>query len=209
MATTVRSVLNRTAALLNDEEHVRWEESELLEWLNDGQRYVARGPATDAYVLRDTVTAVAGTVQSLPADGIRLVDVVKNVSGGGAIHQSDYATVDALSSTWRGAAAGAAEVYFYDERNPKQFEVYPPQTPGALIQIVYNARPDDAAIGGTISISDTYADSLVDYIVYRALSKDTEDSSAELSRATAFYRAFLIGIGYKETADGMIEPRRS
>ena len=81
MATTVRSILNRAAALLNDEEHVRWEESELLEWLNDGQRVVAKGPATDAYVLRDNITAVAGTVQSLPTDAIRLVDVVKNDTG--------------------------------------------------------------------------------------------------------------------------------
>ena len=62
MATTVRSILNRAASLLNDEEHVRWEESELLEWLNDGQRAVAKGPATDAYVLRDDITAVSGTV---------------------------------------------------------------------------------------------------------------------------------------------------
>ena len=209
MATTVRSILNRTAALLNDEEHVRWEESELLEWLNDGQRAVAKGPSTDAYVLRDNITAVAGTVQSLPDGAIRLVDVVKNVSGGGAIYQSDYATVDMLSPSWRAATVGAAENYFYDERNPLEFEVYPPQSGGESIEVVYNARPGDAAITGNIVISDMYADSLIDYTMYRALSKDSEDSSAELGRATAFYRAFMIGIGYKETTDNLIEPRRS
>ena len=64
-------------------------------------------------------------------------------------------------------------------------------------------------ISGNIVISDMYADSLIDYIVYRGLSKDTEDSSADLGRATAFYRAFLIGIGYKESTDVQIEPRRS
>ena len=90
MATKVRSILNRAAALLNDEEFTRWTESELLEWMNDGQRVIARGPATDAYVLRDDVVAVAGTVQALPTDGIRLVDVVKNVADGSAIHISDY-----------------------------------------------------------------------------------------------------------------------
>lgn len=209
MATTVRSILNRAAALLNDEEHVRWEESELLEWLNDGQRVIAKGPATDAYVLRDNITAAAGTVQDLPADAIRLVDVVKNVSSGQAIHQSDYAIVDVLSSTWRSASAGVAENYFYDERNPKQFEVYPPQSGGESIEVVYNAQPGNATITGNIIISDMYADSLIDYIVYRGLSKDTEDSSPELGRATAFYRAFLVGIGYKDAADMAVEPRRS
>ena len=209
MATTVRSILNRVSALLNDEERVRWPDAELLEWLNDGQRAVARGPATDAYVLRDTITAVAGTVQNLPSNGIRLIDVVKDVTSGAAIHQSDYATVDMLSSTWRNATEGAAENYFYDERNPLQFEVYPPQAGGEGIEVVYNAQPGNALITGNIVISDMYADSLIDYIVYRAFSKDTEDASPELGRATAFYRAFLIGVGYKDTADAAIEPGRS
>lgn len=209
MATTVRSILNRASALLNDEEHVRWEESELLEWLNDGQRAVAKGPSTDAYVLRNNITAAAGTVQSLPTNGIRLIDVVKNVSSGSAIHQTDYALVDALSATWRAAAAAVAENYFYDERNPLQFEVYPPQVGGELIEVVYNAQPADTVVTGNIVISDMYADSLIDYVVYRGLSKDTEDSSAELGRATAFYRAFLMGVGYKQSTDDVIEPRRS
>ena len=209
MATTVRSILNRAASLLNDEEYVRWEESELLEWLNDGQRVIARGPATDAYVLRANITADAGTVQALPDDAIRLVDVIKNVSGGAAIHQSDYATVDMLQSTWRAATAGAAENYFYNESNPKEFELYPPQSGGELIEVVYNAQPGDATISGNIIIDDMYADSLIDYIAYRGFSKDTEDASAELGRATAFYRAFLIGTGQKDATDALIEPRSS
>lgn len=209
MATKVRSLLNRVAALLNDEEHIRWKEDELLEWLNDGQRAIAKGPATDVYVLRTNIEAVAGTVQSLPSDGLRLVDIIKNVSGGGAIHQSDYATVDVLSNSWRAASAAAAENYFYDERNPTEFELYPPQSGGELIEVVYNAIPGDATINGDVTINDMYADSLIDYVVYRGFSKDTEDSSPELARATAFYRAFLIGIGYKDATDAAIEPRRS
>lgn len=209
MATTVRSILNRASSLLNDEEFVRWSESELLEWLNDGQRVIAKGPATDAFVLRADIVAVAGSVQALPGDGIRLIDVVKNVSSGSAILQSDYAIVDMLSPAWRAAAAGVAENFFYNEDNPTEFEVYPPQAGGEAIEIVYNAQPGDALITGNIIISDMYADSLIDYIAYRGFSKDTEDVSAELSRATAFYRAFLLGIGYKETTDVAVEPRRS
>jgi hypothetical protein len=209
MATTVRSILNRAASLLNDEEHVRWEESELLEWLNDGQRAVVRGPATDAYILRDNMTCTGGTVQTLPTDAIRLVDVVKNVSGGQTIYQSDYATVDALSAAWRNAAPGDAENYFYDERNPLQFELYPPQSGGEVVEIVYSAQPADVTVTGAIIISDMYADSLIDYVVYRGLSKDTEDSAGEMNRASGFYRAFLLGIGQKDGTDAQVQPRRS
>jgi len=209
MATTVRSILNRSAALLNDEEHTRWEESELLEWMNDGQRVIARGPATDVYVLRANITAVAGSVQSLPIDGIRLVDVVKNVAAGGAIQSTDYALVDMLSSTWRAGTAGVAENFFYDENNPKEFELYPPQAGGESIEIVYNAQPADAVVTGNIIIDDMYADALIDYVAYRAFSKDTEDTSGQLGRATAFYKAFLVGAGMKDLTDARIEPGSS
>lgn len=209
MATKTKSILTRAAILLSDEEAVRWPESELLGWLNDGQRVIARGPATDAYVVRGNMTAVAGTVQNLPSDGIRLIDVVQNVSSSTAIHQSDYATVDMLSSAWRAAATGPAENYFYDERIPKQFEVYPPQVGGETIQLVYNAQPTDAIVTGIISIDDMYADALLDYVMYRAFSKDTEDSSMELRRADSFYKAFLLGAGFKDATDAAIEPRRS
>lgn len=209
MATKVRSLLNRAAAILNDEEFVRWEEAELLEWLNDGQRVIARGPATDAYVVRGNVTTVTGTVQNLPSDGIRLIDVVKDVSTGQSINHADYAMANMLASRWREASSGVAENYFYDDRNPKQFEVYPPQDAGTILEVLYNANPGDALINGVIIIDDMYADVLIDYIVYRALSKDTEDSSTELNRATAFYNAFLVGAGYKDATDALVEPPRS
>lgn len=209
MATTVRSILNRVASILHDEEHTRWEESELLEWLNDGQRAIARGPATDVYVVRGNITAVAGTVQSLPTDGIRLVKVVRNVSNGSAITQSDYATIDMLRSTWRSYAAGVAEVYFYDPDQPKQFEVYPPQTGGELIELVYNAQPANATINGNIVIDDMYADCLIDYVLYRCFSKDTEDSAIDGAKADKHFRAFMISAGLKDATDSQIEPRRS
>lgn len=209
MATTVRSLLNRAAALLNDEEFVRWEESELLEWLNDAQTAVARGPATDAYVLRDNLTCVAGTVQSMPVDSVRLIDVVKNVSTGRAILQADYAMANALQATWREAAADEAENFFYDERNPDEFEVYPPQLGGELLEIVYNADPPASQITGNLNISDAYADAVLDYMVYRALSKDTEDTATETRKAQRYYQAFLLEAGFKDTADAVVEPMRS
>jgi len=208
MATKVRSILNRVSILLNDEEHIRWDDSELLAWLNDAQRAVATGPATDAYVLRSSITAVAGTVQSLPSDGIRLVDVIKD-SSGSPVLQSDYALVDVLGAAWRAAATGAAENYFYDERNPKEFEVYPPQAGGETIEVVYNAQPADVGIADNIVVDDLYGDAIVNYVAYRAFSKDSEDSSPDLGRATAFYRAYLLATGQKDQTDQVIEPRRS
>jgi hypothetical protein len=176
--------------------------------MNDGQRTVAKN-TTDAYTLRANLAAVAGTVQTLPADAISLIDVIKNVSDGRAILQSDYAIVDILSSTWRSAATGPAENFFYNENNPKQFEVYPPQAGGENIEILYRAQPADATLSGNIIIDDMYADALIDYVAYRAFSKDTEDASPELGRAGAFFSAFMIATGAKDSFDQQVEPGRS
>jgi hypothetical protein len=219
MATTVRSLLNRAAALLSDEEFVRWEEAELLEWLNDGQTAIARGPATDVYVLRDTFDCVAGTVQDMPNDNIRLVDVVRNIeirdeqgtviNPGNAILQADKAIADVLQADWRTAASGLAENYFYDERNPDQFELYPPQSGGEQIEIIYNADPPPSTITGALRINDVYADAILDYMVYRALSKDTEDTATEIRKADRYYQSFLMGAGFRDATDAQIEPWRS
>lgn len=209
MATTVRSLLNRAAALLSDEEFVRWKESELLEWLNDAQRVIARGPASDVYVLRDNLACAGGSVQNLPEDNLRLIDVVKNVSSGRSILQADYAMANTLAPTWRESTAGEAENYFYDERNPHQVELYPPQSGGELVEIVYNADPPDAQITGNLVINDTFADAVLDFMVYRALSKDTEDTATDMRKADRYYQAFLVGAGLKDATDIMVEPRRS
>ena len=42
---------------------------------------------------------------------------------------------------------------------------------------------------GNISVVDTYANALMDYILYRAFSKDAE-FAANAARATAHYGAF-------------------
>lgn len=208
MAIKTKSLLNRIIALLNDEEHERWPEDELLEWLNDGQRIIAR-ETTDGNVVRANITAVVGTVQSIPAAGFRLIDVVKDTATGSDIKHADYDSLGAYNRTWRQSSSGVAELYFFNESRPKEFEVFPPQGGGELIEILYTAIPDNTTVSGEINIDDIYADSLVDYVVYRALSKDTEDTSPELGRATAFYRAFLMAIGKKDQVDMLVEPQRS
>jgi hypothetical protein len=87
--------------------------------------------------------------------------------------------------------------------------VFPPQAGGEVVEIIYNAEPPDVPVSGNIAIDDVFADTLIDYVVYRALSKDNEDVSAEQTRAAQFYQQFLVGAGMKDATDVMIEPRRS
>ena len=86
--------------------------------------------------------------------------------------------------------------FVYSERNSKYFYVYPPNTGTGTLELVYSASPLNAALGGLISVDDIYQSVLLDYILYRAWSKDAEYATNP-TRASAHYTAFVNALGGK------------
>lgn len=187
MTTTVDSILARAAILLQDTAHTRWPLTELLDWLNDGQReIVLRKP--NANVVNATVALAAGTKQTLPASAVQLFDVVRNVPGS-VVRGVDRALLDALDQDWHDATAAAKVQHFcYEPTDPKHFYVYPPNTGTGQVELAYSAIPTAAALGGSLPLDDIYQAPLIDYVLYRAYAKDSEQS--EVQRVVLHYAAF-------------------
>ena len=59
-----------------------------------------------------------------------------------------------------------------------------------------------------ISLDDVYANALIDYVLYRAYSKDAEFASQE-PLASKYYSQLLNHLGLKEQAEGAAEPARA
>ena len=75
MTVTVQSVIDRVQAVLQDTTGVRWPVvDELVLWVNDAQREIAL-LKPDASAKNETITLAAGTKQSIPAGGNRLLKV--------------------------------------------------------------------------------------------------------------------------------------
>lgn len=213
MATTVNSILTKLKdQILNDSGYDRWTEAELVAWINEAQVAICSAAADAKVTTNSTYALTSGFRQSAPADAIRILDVVKSSNSSdstvkpvrrvqkthiAAIRPNFYATT----------AADNVREWFYDEANPRQFEVYPPATANARVEIIYNPIPTTVSAGGNLDIADHYAPSVVDYVAYRAFSKDTEDVSPDLGRATAFYNAFASSLGLKEVGDQNKTPR--
>jgi hypothetical protein len=86
MATIKVATLIETAGIiLQDASQVRFPQAELMTFLNDAQREIVLH-RPDSKTVNASVTCVAGSKQSLPSTGLRLVDVVRN-DGGRAITQ--------------------------------------------------------------------------------------------------------------------------
>ena len=87
---------------------------------------------------------MAGTRQSLPPDGVQLLDVVRNLPGR-AVRIVMREILDAQLPDWHSDAATTVVKHFcYSEQNLKTFYVYPPNTGTGTVELVYSAAPQDA-----------------------------------------------------------------
>lgn len=199
------SLITRAGILLQDVTNIRWPQVELLDWLNDGQREVALYKP-NACVRNIDVTLASGTKQAIPADGNSLVDIPRN-TGGNAIRITSREVLDAQVPDWHLQAKANARVvhYCYSEHDPKNFYVYPPSPGGNSVEIIYNASPVACVLDGLISIDDIYSSALVDYMAYRAYSKDTE-YAANAQNASNHYQVFISAIKGKVGAEVATDP---
>lgn len=211
MATiTVSSVLARCAVLLQDPTNIRWPQAELLDWLNDGQREIALYKP-NAFVKNQSKQLSAGTKQALPADGVSLIDVVRNMgtngtTPGNAIRAVAREILDSQTPGWHASTAAAAAKHFvYSVLDPKNFYVYPPNDGNGHVEIIYVAAPADATLVSTITLDDIFVTALVNYILYRAYSKDAE-FAANASAAAAYYQAFQGNLAGKAGAEAGTNP---
>ena len=205
MTISAKSIIDRVSVVLQDVTNIRWPVTELIDWLNDGQRDVALYKP-NAFVQNIDVTLVPGTKQTIPADGNSLVSVVRNTNGY-AIRLAAREILDAQCPDWHLPNKASARVvhYTYTEHNPKTFYVYPPSPGGNQVEIIYNAAPANCTIGGNLSIDDIYASPLVDYVLYRAYSKDSEYTTDE-KNAASYYNSFLMAIKGKAGAEAATDP---
>lgn len=222
MATVkVVDLIARAKTILQDEDSVRWSLSELQWWLNDGYRetLIFR---PDSNTITGEFTCVAGPRQVLttifPA-ATRLVSVLRNTattSNKYAVRLVDRRVLDDQRKGWYTETASVSiEEYMFDQRQPREFLVYPPATSAAKLEISYAQVPsphtlsevqlDDLATTETIRIDDTFANCLLDYMLYRAYTKDAEQQD-NAARAVAHYQAFQSSLGFSAQVAAAAQP---
>ena len=212
MATVkVIDLIDRAETVLQDTTNTRWAQAELLGYLNDAQREIVM-QRPDAKVTNATFTCAASSKQTIPSGAFRLVDVIRNATGK-AITQIDRKVLDVQNPSWHtGSGNTAVEHFMYDASDPKNFYVYPVPTNSVQISIAYSESTADITIGNyssstdTIGLDDTYANAILDYMLYRAYQKDS-DFGGNMQKVATHYQSFANSIGLKTRADLVITPQ--
>ena len=166
------------------------------------------------------MSSSSGTKQSIPTDGNRLLNVVRNKAaasdssnGGRAIRLVKIEELDAQQPEWHspsvtGDAAHTNIVrhFVYDERNPRNFYVYPGiGSVAAYVEIVYSQNPATIAQNANLGVPDIFANAVMDYVLYRCYMKDAE-SAGNAARARGHQEMFLSSVTGKSLIDMTTDP---
>lgn len=217
----VTDIIRRVEYVLQDT-NIRWPRVELQNWLNESYMAITL-LRPDANAKSGTFTCATGSRQVLTAvfpSALRLLDVTRNLAATSSykvIRLVARSVLDDQRPGWH-AETGTVNIqhYTFDPRQPKEFFVYPPATTSAEIEVVYADAPGSHSLteaqldpdGGSnevIKLDDIYMSPIIDWILYRAYSKDAEYGANE-TRAQAAYGAFNAAIGAKSQTDTAVSP---
>jgi hypothetical protein len=208
MAVAVADLITRAQIILQDVTGTRWPAAELLNWLNDSYKEIIQARPDLYPVSTPSFACVAGTRQTAPPGALRMIDVVRNGSGSKrAVLLINRQILDDQLPNWH-STAGVTEIqhWMFDARTPRDFLVYPPAIAGATLEIVYSAVPAaHSTASGNIAIIDSYANVMLDYILYRAYTKDAE-YTAKAPRAVAHFTALQSALGTGAASDVAAHP---
>lgn len=219
---TGANLISRIQDILQDTTSIRWPEAELLRYINDAQREVTN-LRPEATATTANVALVVGTKQSLPAGGLRLIKVTRNMSdaSGGATGKRAVRLVDAdilntqepdwHDPTVSGDAAHTTTVkhYIFDEDDPRSFYVYPgASSTSTFLEIVYSGAPTDLGnTSATIAVDDIFGNAIIDYVLFRCYLKDAEFAGNQ-QRAGTHYQLFTGSLGAGGQAQFNVSPNQ-
>ena len=204
MALLVSDIISDVRALTTDPLGVRWDDTELINWFNDAIRQsVLVKP--DCSPVTETFVCAAGFKQSwstLSFTLVALIDVIHNDPSYTPISFIKREVMDLESPDWRNTAPQAhLDYYMYDPNQRDIFYVYPPVDVGTSFELVYAGIP--AAITlltDAFPLQDIYGPAIINYIVWRAYSKDS-DFSGNINLAGGYHGAFMQALTGKMAAE--------
>lgn len=208
---TVGHIIDQAEKVLIDEGNDDFTETELIAWYNLGQRdIVAKKP--DAYTVIDSVILASGIRQVLPSGSMAFVDVVRNMGTDGdtpgttilvvpwislKVYLPSYSSVTATTEIRNAAPDPVRKDTWY---------CYPPSDGTGYVEVEYSKAPTQITYDASdnwqsnlIAVDNEYVDAVLNYILWRAWSKDT-DIPGSFERSQIYWDRYYQSVGVAPTA---------
>lgn len=212
MAISVQTIIENARILLQDTDEggIRWVDTELIAWLNEGATEIVR-IHPESHAKNVDLPLVQGTKQQVPSDGMQLLNIYRNTNGSGTpgrvIRLINMDIMNNERPSWHIDSPNPIVTrYMFDSKDPRTFYVYPPNTGAGHVSLVYSAAPTPVTqLSDTIPVMDVYAAPLTNYVCYRAWFKQVGDATA-MQRASSFLELFNGAMGVKKEVEAVSDP---
>jgi len=191
---TLGEVIVESRRLLQDiNEPVRYSDALLLGFANQAlKRMAVLRPDLFARIA-DFPTVAGQTLQTMPPDSLRIMEVFQVKDGAGITEVSRIA-MDETYPSWINDDAGPCVNWMRHVRNSNRFFIYPKAPVGQVLLIEYAQTPPDYTINQQIELlPDAFFPVLVDGTVFLAESVDNEHVNSQ--RAQLFQQSFTQALG--------------
>lgn len=203
LASVIIDRVRRT--LLDPAPGVTWSDADLLDYLSAAQRAVCV-VKSDAFTKRANVSLVSGVAQTLPSDGLSLIDVIIN-SDGTPINQVGRSLLQNTKNAWAAATAQSKVLeYIGDTRDPRRFLVYPPNDGTGVVLVTYGAIPPPlTSTSDDIALIDIYDNPLWAWTCGLAYAENTKRQ--DLQKSQQMFGVFNAMVGAKTQTQIQMSPK--
>ena len=212
----VSAITARVAETLQDDSNVTWTAAQLIEWINDALRALVSA-RPDVSVVTASVELTANSTKQVlsAATDLRFIDATRNMGTDGltpgrTVRLGDKTALDAFVPGWHSETGQAAvKEFMFDEARPREFWVYPRThaTTPMYLEVIKQVMPATiTAVGNTLPVDETYAPVLIDWMLWRSFSRDSENTP-NAQRAGSHRASFYQQLGIKMPADVSVNPK--
>lgn len=181
--TTARSLFEDSRLTqLGDADGVTWDNRTLCIALNQAISILLTMRA-DATLKRSVIDLVEDSRQQLPADGLKLIKVIRNINGDGSVGQAirvvQMDDLNAIHALWHTAKGNVIHEYCFDPLSPKTFYVYPSPSIGIRlsVEIEYCALPapiTEQTLDELLPFDAIFDQAVIELMLYKLLSGDNQ-----------------------------------
>ena len=205
MTVNVGDLFDSVSTTLLDQARRTWELPELVSYLNEGLAATAN-VKPDMYTIQEFVTLAEGISQVIPDAGVALLDVIQNFSGQ-VVTQVDAGLLDEANRFWPAATRETdVEHFAADPRDPRRFNVTPPNDGAGKVQLLYGSVPAATGSSGeTLPIAASYLAPLTFYVLGKCYAKNSKKQ--DLGKATSYMNQWGALIGLKTKGQVAVAPK--
>lgn len=212
MTTAQQLFIDARTTQLGDKDGITWPDASMIVAYNSAVKSLLM-VRPDAGATKAILNLVAGSEQHIPADGARLLRVIRNINAdnsiGNAIRPVNMTDLDAMAADWHIYTGPVVREFAFDPQDPKTFYVYPsPATSNTLkVHITYCKVPADLTINDLddeLPFDPVFNQPVIELMLYKLLSGD----NAQGRNNTEHMQAAIAMLTGKAAADEATNPKR-